>query len=60
VVQGRRYPRPASVPPVRANLAISAPRTRVDVDALHGQDVIIRIEPGDLRAWDYADEYGTA
>jgi len=24
-----------------------------------GADVIIRIEPGDIRAWDYADELGT-
>jgi hypothetical protein len=24
--------------------------------ALRGADVIIRIEPGDVRAWDYADE----
>ena len=22
-------------------------------------DVIIRIEPGHIRAWDYADEFGT-
>ena len=30
-----------------------------DVEALRGADVIIRIEPGDIRAWDYADELGT-
>ena len=28
-----------------------------DVAALRGTDVIIRIEPGDIRAWDYADEF---
>jgi hypothetical protein len=22
-----------------------------------GDDVLIRLEPGDLRAWDFADEY---
>lgn len=31
-----------------------------DMDALRGTDVIIRIEPGDIRVWDYADEFGTA
>ena len=30
-----------------------------DVQALRGTDVIIRVEPGDIRAWDYADEFGT-
>jgi hypothetical protein len=30
-----------------------------DVEALRGADVIIRIEPGHIRAWDYADELGT-
>jgi PPOX class probable F420-dependent enzyme len=30
-----------------------------DVEALRGADVIVRIEPGDVRAWDYADELGT-
>ena len=29
-----------------------------DVDALGGADVIVRIEPGNIRAWDYADELG--
>ena len=29
-----------------------------DVEALRGADVIIRVEPGDIRAWDYADELG--
>ena len=28
-----------------------------DVEALGGTDVIIRIEPGDIRVWDYADEF---
>jgi PPOX class probable F420-dependent enzyme len=31
-----------------------------DVDAQRGADVIVRIEPGDIRVWDYADEYGIA
>ena len=30
-----------------------------DVEALRDADVIIRIEPGHIRAWDYADEFGT-
>jgi PPOX class probable F420-dependent enzyme len=29
-----------------------------DVEALQGADVIVRIEPGNIRAWDYADELG--
>ena len=29
-----------------------------DTEALHGADVIVRIEPGHLRIWDFADEYG--
>ena len=28
-----------------------------DVEALRSADVIIRIEPGDIRVWDYADEF---
>jgi PPOX class probable F420-dependent enzyme len=28
-----------------------------DTEALQGSDVIIRIEPGHLRVWDFADEY---
>ncbi|MGZ4317058.1 MAG: TIGR03618 family F420-dependent PPOX class oxidoreductase [Gaiellaceae bacterium] len=28
-----------------------------DAEALCGADVIVRLEPGDIRAWDYADEY---
>jgi PPOX class probable F420-dependent enzyme len=30
-----------------------------DVEALRGADVIVRIEPGDIRVWDFADEYCT-
>ena len=30
-----------------------------DVEDLRGADVIVRVEPGDIRAWDYADELGT-
>jgi len=29
-----------------------------DVEALRGQDVILRLEPGHLRVWDFADELG--
>ncbi len=29
------------------------------VEPVPGADVIVRIEPGDIRAWDFADEYGT-
>ncbi len=28
-----------------------------EVEALGGADVIIRIEPGDIRVWDYAEEF---
>ena len=28
-----------------------------DVEALRGADVIIRVEPGEIRVWDFADEY---
>ncbi len=28
------------------------------VGTLAGEDVIVRIEPGELRVWDFADEYG--
>jgi PPOX class probable F420-dependent enzyme len=28
-----------------------------DTEALRGADVIVRIEPGNLRAWDFSDEY---
>jgi PPOX class probable F420-dependent enzyme len=30
-----------------------------DVEALRGADVIVRIEPGGIRVWDYVDEYTT-
>jgi hypothetical protein len=30
-----------------------------DVEALRGADVIVRIEPGHIRIWDFADEYNT-
>ena len=30
-----------------------------DMEALRGTDVIVRIEPGDIRIWDYVDEYST-
>jgi hypothetical protein len=29
-----------------------------DVGAVRGADVIVRVEPGNIRAWDYADELG--
>jgi hypothetical protein len=29
------------------------------VAALRGTDVIVRIEPGAIRRWDFADEYDT-
>jgi PPOX class probable F420-dependent enzyme len=29
-----------------------------DTEALQGADRIVRIEPGHLRVWDFADEYG--
>jgi PPOX class probable F420-dependent enzyme len=30
------------------------------VEMTRGTDVIVRIEPGDLRAWDFADDFGGA
>jgi hypothetical protein len=30
-----------------------------DVEALRGGDIIIRIEAGDIRVWDCADEFST-
>jgi len=30
------------------------------VEATRGADVIVRIEPGELRAWDFADDFGGA
>jgi hypothetical protein len=38
---------------------LEADDAAADVEALRGTDVIVRIEPGDLRAWDYADEFGS-
>jgi PPOX class probable F420-dependent enzyme len=29
----------------------------VDTEALRGRDVIVRIEPGQVRAWDFVDEF---
>jgi hypothetical protein len=31
----------------------------IDAEARRGADVIVRIEPGHLRTWDYADEFDT-
>jgi PPOX class probable F420-dependent enzyme len=28
-----------------------------DVESVRGADVIIRLEPGEIRVWDFADEY---
>jgi PPOX class probable F420-dependent enzyme len=28
-----------------------------DTEALRGNDLIVRIEPGDIRIWDFADEF---
>jgi hypothetical protein len=28
-----------------------------DTEALRGADVIVRLEPGAIRVWDFADEY---
>jgi len=39
---------------------LGAEEGAADVEALSGADVIVRIEPGDIRVWEYADEYGTA
>ena len=30
------------------------------VETTRGADVIIRLEPGSLRAWDFADDFGGA
>ena len=38
---------------------LSPEEAAADVEALRGADVIVRIEPGDIRVWDFADEYGT-
>jgi hypothetical protein len=29
-----------------------------DAEALSGNDVIVRLEPGELRVWDFSDETG--
>lgn len=34
-------------------------RGTVYVESLGGDDVIVRLEPGDLRVWDFADEHDT-
>jgi PPOX class probable F420-dependent enzyme len=31
-----------------------------DVEALRGADIIVRIEPGEIRVWDFADEFDSA
>jgi peptide/nickel transport system substrate-binding protein len=31
----------------------------VDTEALRGNDLIVRIEPGDIRIWDFADEFAS-
>jgi len=31
----------------------------IDTEARRGADIIVRIEPGHLRTWDYADEFDT-
>lgn len=33
-------------------------RGRAYVESLGGDDVVVRVAPGDLRVWDFADEYG--
>ena len=38
---------------------IGAEDAATDTDAVHGADVILRLEPGALRVWDSADEYDT-
>ena len=42
-----------------ASRYIGPEEAAADVESLRGADVIVRIEPGDLRAWDFADEYDT-
>jgi len=39
---------------------LSEEEAAADVEALRGADVIVRIEPGDIRIWDFADEYRTS
>ena len=38
---------------------IGAEDAATDTDAMRGADVILRLEPGALRVWDFADEYDT-
>jgi PPOX class probable F420-dependent enzyme len=33
-----------------------ADEAAADVEALNGKDVIIRLEPGEIRVWDFVDE----
>jgi hypothetical protein len=37
--------------------AIVSARAAVDTEATRGRDVIVRVEPGHVRIWDFADEY---
>jgi hypothetical protein len=54
--RGGRIPRPRR----GSRSAIWGPEDgAADVEALRGTDVIARIETGDIRVWDYADEFGT-
>jgi PPOX class probable F420-dependent enzyme len=36
---------------------MSEDEAAADAEALRGADVIVRIEPGDIRVWDFADEF---
>jgi hypothetical protein len=38
---------------------VGAEDAATDTDAVRGADVILRLEPGALRVWDFADEYDT-
>ena len=39
---------------------VGADDATADTEALRGPDVIVRIEPGNIRVWDFADEYDDA
>ena len=39
---------------------LSEEETAADVEALRDADVIVRIEPGDIRIWDFVDEYSSS
>ncbi len=39
---------------------VGADDATADTEALRGADVIVRIEPGNIRVWDFADEYDDA